>query len=117
MTSSSTCRGVRRMTRIANCRVSFDPLTNGHLDIIRRGAKSFDQVIVAVVNNQSKSSLFSVEERMYLIAESTKDIPNVTVDSSDGLLMDYAKEKQADVVLRGLRAVSDFEYEKIGRAS
>jgi len=99
------------MTRIAICPGSFDPLTNGHLDIIRRGAKIFDQVIVAVVNNQSKSSLFSVEERMYLIAESTKDIPNVTVDSSDGLLMDYAKEKQADVVLRGLRAVSDFEYE------
>lgn len=99
------------MTRIAICPGSFDPLTNGHLDIIQRGAKIFDQVIVVVFINQSKSPLFTVEERMHLIAESTKDIPNVTVDSSDGLLMDYAKKKQADVVLRGLRAVSDFEYE------
>src|SRR5690625_7432870 len=113
MASSSTCRGVRRMTRIAICPGSFDPLTNGHLDIIRRGAKIFDQVIVVVFINQSKSPLFTVEERMHLIAESTKDIPNVTVDSSDGLLMDYAKEKQANVVLRGLRAVSDLDRKSV----
>lgn len=99
------------MTSLAICPGSFDPLTNGHLDIIRRGAKIFDHVIVAVFNNQSKAPLFTVEERLHLIAEATKDIPNVTVDSSEGLLIDYAKEKKAQVILRGLRAVSDFEYE------
>lgn len=99
------------MTRLAICPGSFDPITFGHLDIIERGSKIFDEVIVAVFNNQSKSPLFSVEERMALIKESTKHLPNVKVDASDGLLIDYAEEKNAQVILRGLRAVSDFEYE------
>lgn len=99
------------MGRLAICPGSFDPLTNGHLDIIQRGANIFDRVIVAVFNNQAKSPLFNVEERIYLIEEATKNLPNVTVDTSQGLLIDYAREKNAQVILRGLRAVSDFEYE------
>jgi pantetheine-phosphate adenylyltransferase len=99
------------MSRLAICPGSFDPITYGHLDIIERGAKIFDEVIVAVFNNQSKAPLFSVEERMELIKESTRHIPNVTVDSSAGLLIEYADQKNAQVILRGLRAVSDFEYE------
>ncbi|SDJ74600.1 pantetheine-phosphate adenylyltransferase [Sediminibacillus albus] len=99
------------MSRLAVCPGSFDPITYGHLDIIRRGANVFDQVVVAVFNNQSKSPLFTVEERIHLLQEVTKDIGNVTVDSSTRLLMDYAKEQNASAILRGLRAVSDFEYE------
>ena len=99
------------MSRLAICPGSFDPITNGHLDIIQRGAQIFDKVIVAVFNNQSKSPLFTIEERLYLIKESTKDIPNVVVEYSEGLLIDYARKKNAQVILRGLRAVSDFEYE------
>lgn len=99
------------MSRLAICPGSFDPLTNGHLDIIRRGATIFDHVIVAVFNNSEKTSLFTVEERITLIEEAINDIPNVTVDASEGLLVDYAREKDAQVILRGLRAVSDFEYE------
>ena len=99
------------MSRLAICPGSFDPLTNGHLDIIQRGAKIFDEIIVAVFNNSSKMPLFSVEERIDLIMEATKHLPNVKVDASDGLLIDYARKKQAHAILRGLRAVSDFEYE------
>lgn len=99
------------MKRLAICPGSFDPITNGHLDIIERGAKIFDEVIVAVFKNSSKSPLFTVPERIQLIKETTKHLPNVTVDASDGLLIDYARQKQAQVILRGLRAVSDFEYE------
>lgn len=99
------------MGNLAICPGSFDPITNGHLDIITRGSKIFDHVIVTVFNNQSKTPLFTVEERLELIRESVAHLPNVSVDSSDHLLMDYAKEKKADVVIRGLRAVSDFEYE------
>lgn len=99
------------MTSLAICPGSFDPVTYGHLDIIQRGAHIFDQVVVAVFNNQGKHPLFSVEERVFLLQESTKDIPNVTVDSCDGLLIDYAKKMNANVILRGLRAISDFEYE------
>lgn len=99
------------MTRLAVCPGSFDPITFGHLDIIQRGAQVFDEVIIAVFNNQSKSPLFTVEERIALIKEATKDISNVRVDTCNGLLMDYAKKAGAKVVLRGLRAVSDFEYE------
>ncbi|MFC2950216.1 pantetheine-phosphate adenylyltransferase [Virgibacillus sediminis] len=99
------------MSKKAICPGSFDPITHGHLDIIQRGAKIFDEVVVTVFNNQSKSPLFSVEERMDLIKSATSDIPNVSVDSSDHLLMDYAKENHAHAIIRGLRAVSDFEYE------
>ncbi|MGG3466552.1 pantetheine-phosphate adenylyltransferase [Neobacillus pocheonensis] len=99
------------MASIAVCPGSFDPITYGHLDIIRRGAKVFDQVYVVVLNNLAKQPLFSVEERISLIREVTKDIPNVKVDVFSGLLMDYAKSVNANAILRGLRAVSDFEYE------
>ncbi len=99
------------MSRLAICPGSFDPVTNGHLDIIRRGAKIFDQIIVAVFTNEAKVSLFTVEEKVALLEEATKDIPNVTVDACEGLLIDYARQKDAQVILRGLRAVSDFEYE------
>lgn len=99
------------MKTIAVCPGSFDPVTNGHLDIIKRGARIFDKVIVAVLNNQSKQALFSVEERVNLLTESTKDIPNVEIDSFNGLLIDYLHHKGAKTILRGLRAVSDFEYE------
>ncbi|OAS86501.1 MULTISPECIES: pantetheine-phosphate adenylyltransferase [Metabacillus] len=99
------------MGSIAVCPGSFDPITYGHLDIIKRGAKVFDQVYVCVLNNSSKQPLFSVEERCELISEVTKDIPNVIVETFKGLLIDYAREKKAQTILRGLRAVSDFEYE------
>ncbi|MEH6938787.1 pantetheine-phosphate adenylyltransferase [Bacillus sp. JJ664] len=99
------------MKRIAVCPGSFDPITLGHLDIIKRGARVFDEVIVVVLNNSAKNSLFSLEERTTLISEATKSIPNVSVDSFSGLLMDYAKSIDASAILRGLRAVSDFEYE------
>ena len=90
---------------------SFDPLTNGHLDIIERCYKKFRHVVVAVLNNQSKNGIFTIEERMNLIKESIKDMKNVEIDSFTGLLIDYAKIKDSTVMVRGLRAVSDFEYE------
>lgn len=99
------------MTSIAVCPGSFDPITYGHLDIIRRGAKVFDKVYVVVLNNSAKNPLFTVEERIHLIREVTKEIPNVIVDEFSGLLVDYAKSVNATAILRGLRAVSDFEYE------
>lgn len=99
------------MPCIAVCPGSFDPLTNGHLDIIIRGAKIFDEIYVSVLNNSTKTPLFTVEERIKLIKEVTKDIPNVKVDAFDGLLVDYAKSVNANSIIRGLRAVSDFEYE------
>ncbi|CAM3353796.1 pantetheine-phosphate adenylyltransferase [Marinicrinis lubricantis] len=90
---------------------SFDPVTLGHLDIIRRSAKQFDRVIVAVLNNTSKKPLFSVEERTNLLKEVTKDLPNVEIDHFRDLLVNYVKLKGASVIIRGLRAISDFEYE------
>ncbi len=99
------------MTSIAVCPGSFDPITFGHLDIIRRGAKVFDELYVVVLQNSSKNTLFTTEERIQLITEVTKDIKNVKVDSFNGLLVDYAKGIHADAIIRGLRAVSDFEYE------
>ncbi|WP_077622128.1 pantetheine-phosphate adenylyltransferase [Sediminibacillus massiliensis] len=97
--------------RLAICPGSFDPVTFGHLDIIQRGAKVFDEVIVAVFNNQSKSPLFTVSERIDLLKSTTAQLENVRVDACDGLLMEYARDKGASAILRGLRAVSDFEYE------
>lgn len=90
---------------------SFDPPTNGHLDIIKRGLKLFDRIIVAILHNPSKETLFSLEERIGMLKEILKDHSNVEVDSSDGLLVDYAIKRDAHVILRGMRAVSDFEYE------
>jgi len=90
---------------------SFDPVTNGHIDIIRRGLSVFDKIIVAILENPAKNSLFSVSERMELLSESTKNIENVEIDSYDGLLVDYVKKRGACAILRGMRAVSDFEYE------
>jgi len=97
--------------KLAICPGSFDPVTYGHLDIIQRGARIFDHIIVTVFNNQAKSPLFSSQERVELLEESTKHLPNVSVDSSEGLLIDYAIKNKAQIILRGLRAVSDFEYE------
>jgi len=90
---------------------SFDPITNGHLDIIRRGLLVIDELVVLISYNPDKASLFSVEERMEMIKEVIGDNPRVRVDSFPGLLIDYVKKEGADVILRGLRAVSDFEYE------
>lgn len=97
--------------KIAICPGSFDPVTLGHLDIISRSCKLFDKVIVAVLVNPEKKTLFTVEERMELLRRCTKDLPGVEVGSFYGLLADYAKEKHATAVVRGLRALSDFEYE------
>ncbi|WP_416826958.1 pantetheine-phosphate adenylyltransferase [Ectobacillus polymachus] len=99
------------MASIAICPGSFDPITLGHLDIIKRGAMVFNKVYVVVMNNSAKHSLFTAGERASLIKEVTKSIPNVLVDVHDGLLVDYAKKVDANAILRGLRAVSDFEYE------
>lgn len=97
---------------IAVCPGSFDPVTYGHLDIISRGAKVFDKVIVAVLINRNKSNpVFTVEERLKMLREVTKDMPNVEVDSFHGLLIDYMHTKGAKAIIKGLRAVSDFEYE------
>jgi pantetheine-phosphate adenylyltransferase len=100
------------MKKIAVYPGSFDPITNGHIDIITRGLRMFDELIILVAYNPNKSSLFTVEERMDLIREVViKDRTNVFVDCSAGLLVDYVQSKGANVILRGLRAVSDFEYE------
>lgn len=99
------------MSKIAVVPGSFDPITMGHLDIVKRAAAIFDEVRVVVMNNSSKNPLFSVEERIALISEVTNSIPNVKVDSFGGLLIDYAIEVKANAIVRGLRAVSDFEYE------
>lgn len=90
---------------------SFDPVTLGHLDIIKRASRIYEEVIVIVSNNKAKSPLFSVEERVKILEEVTKDFPNVKVDSFEGLLIDYARSKDIHISIRGLRAVSDFEYE------
>lgn len=98
-------------THVAVYPGSFDPITNGHLDLVERGAKIFGQLIVAVLRNSGKNPLFSVEERVEMLRESTRHLSNVSVDSFDGLLVDYAARVNARVILRGLRAVSDFENE------
>ncbi|WP_088825440.1 MULTISPECIES: pantetheine-phosphate adenylyltransferase [Listeria] len=97
--------------KIAVCPGTFDPITNGHLDIIERAAKTFDVIFISVLKNANKKPLFSLEERIQLIEDATNHLPNVRVESSEGLLVDYARKKRATVVIRGLRAVTDFEYE------
>ncbi len=90
---------------------SFDPVTNGHMDVIQRSSKIFDELIVAISNNSSKKQLFSIDERLNYVKELTKDIPNVKVESFGTLLMDYVVKRDVKVVVRGLRAVTDFEME------
>jgi pantetheine-phosphate adenylyltransferase len=90
---------------------SFDPITNGHLDVIQRAAKLFDRVIVAVAKNESKNPFFSMSQRQELCAQAVAHLPNVTVDAFTGLLVEYMERVQGDAVVRGLRAVSDFEFE------
>lgn len=90
---------------------SFDPLTNGHLDIIRRAARLFDSVIVAIANNEEKKPLFTLKERVHLVEQSIHELPNVRVDSFGGLLVDYVDQAGGQAVIRGLRAISDFEFE------
>jgi pantetheine-phosphate adenylyltransferase len=97
--------------RVAVYPGTFDPLTNGHVDIIQRGAAIFDRIVVAILVNPDKSPLFSVEERLEMAREVFKAQPGVEIDSFQGLLVEYAKRRQAGVIVRGLRAISDFEFE------
>jgi pantetheine-phosphate adenylyltransferase len=90
---------------------SFDPLTNGHLDVIQRAAKLFDRVVVAVAKNEGKQPLFTLNERVAIVKTSVKDLPNVEADSFDSLLIEYVASRKARTIVRGLRAVSDFEFE------
>ncbi|MDP2862658.1 MAG: pantetheine-phosphate adenylyltransferase [Desulfobacterales bacterium] len=99
------------MKRIAIYPGSFDPITNGHLDILERGLKLFDKIIVAILHNPGKESLFTVEERIHMLKVSLKKIKNVEIDTFAGLLVDYAAKRKSHAILRGMRAVSDFEYE------
>lgn len=90
---------------------SFDPLTNGHLDVLQRATKLFDRVIIAVAQSESKNPLFSLAERLELVTDCVKHLPNVEADSFDGLLVNYVEQRKAQAIIRGLRAVSDFEFE------
>lgn len=100
-----------RVVRIAICPGSFDPLTNGHLDVIQRATKLFDRVIVAVAHNEVKQPFFSLAERLQLTATAVRHLPTVEVDSFDCLLVDFVERRGAQAIVRGLRAVSDFEFE------
>src|SRR5207244_1374061 len=90
---------------------SFDPLTNGHLDVIQRAAKLFDKVIVAIAKNESKRPLFTLDERLELVGLAIKEIPNASADAFEGLLINYVEQRSGQAIIRGLRAVSDFEFE------
>ncbi len=90
---------------------SFDPVTFGHLDIIKRASEAFDELYVCVLNNKEKTPLFSVDTRVKMLKEATKDIPNVKIDSFSGLTINYARDKEINIIVRGLRAITDFEYE------
>ena len=103
--------GTEKVVRRAVCPGSFDPVTNGHLDIIGRSAQLYDELTVAIFVNQSKSSLFAVEERRELLEESTAQYGNVRIDSFEGLVVDYCRTNGIAVIVKGLRAVSDFDYE------
>jgi pantetheine-phosphate adenylyltransferase len=102
---------VEQAVRRAVCPGSFDPVTNGHLDIIGRAADLYDEVVVAVLINKTKSSLFTVPERLDLLSQVTSQYPNVRIDSFHGLLVDYCRANGIPVILKGIRAVSDFDYE------
>ncbi len=99
------------MKRIAVYPGTFDPVTNGHLDIVHRAARQFDRLIIAILRNQDKEPMFDLEERIRLLNDSVGDLDNVEVDSFDGLLVDYAMNVGASMIVRGIRALSDFEYE------
>jgi pantetheine-phosphate adenylyltransferase len=99
------------MPKIAIYPGSFDPVTNGHLDIVERGLRIFDKIIVAILHNPNKSCFFSIEERIEMLIDSMKNLKNVEIDTFEGLLVDYAVKRKAHAILRGLRALSDFEYE------
>ena len=100
-----------RKKKIAVYPGSFDPVTNGHIDVIKRAIQLFDRLIVAVIENPTKKALFSVDERMQMLRATTRRLSGVVVYHFDGLLVDYVKKKRANIIIRGLRAVSDFEYE------
>lgn len=100
-----------KKTRTAIYPGTFDPVTYGHIDLIRRASKIFDKVIVAVAHNKSKGVLFSVEERVAMLQDAVKGIPNIIIDDFDGLVVAYAKKRGSNVMIRGLRMISDFEYE------
>jgi pantetheine-phosphate adenylyltransferase len=102
---------MKAMARVAIYPGSFDPVTNGHLDIVKRGLKLFDKIIVTILYNPGKETLFSVEERLGMLRESMKSLSHIEIDRYDGLLVDYAAKRKAQAILRGMRAVSDFEYE------
>ncbi|MBL0699739.1 MAG: pantetheine-phosphate adenylyltransferase [Desulfosarcina sp.] len=99
------------MDRVAVYPGSFDPVTNGHIDMIKRGRRLFDKIIVAILCNSSKKALFTIEERKTMLASSLKEVTNIEIASFDGLLVDYVVKRKANAILRGMRAVSDFEYE------
>ena len=99
------------MKKIAVYPGTFDPVTNGHLDLIKRGALVFDELIVAVARTPKKALLFSIEERVMMLKDTVKDLAHVTVESFDGLLVDYMNSIEANLIIRGLRAISDFEFE------
>ena len=99
------------MTLTALCPGTFDPVTNGHLDVVRRAARLLDRVVVAVVENPAKEPLFATTERVEMLKEALSDVPGTEVDSFQGLLVDYARDKGVGLIVKGLRAVSDFEYE------
>jgi pantetheine-phosphate adenylyltransferase len=109
--NSDLRKGFVNMPKIAIYPGSFDPVTNGHLDIVERGLKLFDKIIVAILINPGKKFLFPLEERREMLEKSMKDFSNVEIDTFDGLTVDYANQRKAQGILRGLRALSDFEYE------
>lgn len=99
------------MEKVAIYPGSFDPITNGHIDMVERGLRLFDKIIVCILCNPGKETLFTIEERLEMLRESLKKFPNLEIDSFDGLLVDYGAKRNANAILRGMRAVSDFEYE------